>query len=356
MQRTMATKRKKKHVVRPLRVVSLFAGAGGLEIALCNTLPVEAIVSSDSNATFLKTTEINLPNHFPKVKHTAIVSDARALTGKMLTEALGGPCDLVMGGPPCDDFTKYGRRRGLEGDKGPLIFEFSRLVTEIRPRAFLFENVPNILKVARNGFEQVITEIQDAGYICAWKLLKASDFGAPTLRERVFLLGASEVHASPPFPDPTHGSGDKEDLFATGNSLKPLATVCSVLQSLPPVEARDTCKILNHTPRKHREATIHGFTSIAQGGFERGSYRYRAPWDGLCWSLTAGLDDSTKAHLHPLLHREMTVREYARIHGFPDSWHFQGTNENGTKQVANSVPVPLGEAVLMSLSSCFTHK
>jgi DNA (cytosine-5)-methyltransferase 1 len=83
----------------------------------------------------------------------------------------------------------------------------------------------------------------------------------------------------------------------------------------------------------------------------RKSFRYRAPWSGLIQSLTAGRDDSTKAYLHPLYHREMTVREYARLHMFPDSWVFAGTANNGIKQVANSVPLPLGEAVIAAAVS-----
>jgi DNA (cytosine-5)-methyltransferase 1 len=355
MQRTMPTKSKKKQARHPLRVVSLFAGAGGLEIALCNTLPVEAIVSSDSNPVFLKTTEVNLPIHFPKVRHTAIVSDARSLTGKMLIEALGGPCDLVMGGPPCDDFTKYGRRRGLEGDKGPLIFEFSRIVAEIRPRAFLFENVPNILKVARRGFEQMIADLQAAGYNSSWKLLKACDYGVPTIRERVFLAGTLDngVFA---FPEPTHGKCKDQCTLFDANSLKSYILVSDVLHDVPAPYSKGSERFSNHQTRQHSEQTIAKLALVAQGKWVRGSYRYRSPWNGLCSSLTAGEDHATKSHIHPLHDREMSVREYARIHMFPDSWIFQGNHHNGIKQVANAVPIPLGIAVMRSLGMTFNEK
>ncbi len=340
--------------MKPLRVVSLFAGAGGLEIALCQTLPVEAIISTDSNATFLRTTQVNMPSHFPNVRHSAIAADVRTLQGKDFLDRLGGQCDLVMGGPPCDDFTKYGRRLGLAGDKGPLIFEFARLILEIKPSVFLFENVPNILRAAAKGYGDMQTILEQGGYKLAWKKLRADHFGAPTVRERIFLWGiSSKKDHLPSFPEPTHAPSTDSNLLSTIAELKKCVTVGEVLGSLPDTDSPEANNILNHVPRRHRPGTIEGFKNIPPGGFERGSYRYRAPWSGPCWSLTAGLDDSTKAHLHPCHHREMTVREYARIHGFPDTWHFAGTNENGTKQVANSVPIALGQAVISRLYSCF---
>ena len=106
---------------RKVRIVSLFAGAGGLEIAACRTGLVESIVSTDSNATFLSTVEKNMPTHFPEVRHSSIVADVRKLKGANLREMLGCQPDIVMGGPPCDDYTQFGKRRGFSGEKGPLI-------------------------------------------------------------------------------------------------------------------------------------------------------------------------------------------------------------------------------------------
>lgn len=328
-----------------MKVISLFAGAGGLEIAACSTGKVRRIVSTDANATFLETTRINMPQHFPKVRHEAICADARALKGDEIMKALGGRPDLVIGGPPCDDFTVNGLRRGLAGDKGPLIYEFMRLVEETNAPCFLFENVPNLARQFESAFRRLLEIAGSLGYQLAWDILVAANYGAPTLRKRVFVVGWKwgEPTRAFQFPLPTHGEQSVVmDLFPNTNAKLPYVLVSDVLRNLPDVK-EDRGDVLNHRVRIHRPSTIRQLEAIPQG--KKSSYRYRAPWEGLCPSLTAGRDDSTKAYIHPLLHREMTVREYARIHGFPDSWFFMGTANNGIKQIANAVPIPLGTAV-----------
>jgi site-specific DNA-cytosine methylase len=115
---------------------------------------------------------------------------------------------------------------------------------------------------------------------------------------------------------------------------------------MPDVKTKNAKKFFNHNGRAHRQETIEHFKAIGMGRQVKKSFRYRAPWHGLTQSITAGTDESTKSFIHPHYHREMTVREYARLHDFPDTWIFEGSNDNGFKQVANSVPIPLGEAVI----------
>lgn len=337
---------------RKLRIVSLFAGAGGLEIGACQTGLVEAIASTDSNATFLSTVEKNLPVHFPDVRHIALASDAKELKGATMRNLLGYTPDIVMGGPPCDDYTKFGRRRGFEGEKGPLIFDFLRLVEEIGPKCFVFENVPNLVQQFKGVFDIFLARINSIGYNAKWALLRARDFGTPTQRSRVFVVGwkAARLNNSYQFPNPTHGDSFEDELFTRrAGQLKPFCFVRDVLEDLPDVKTSAAERFLNHTGRTHRPATIEHIKSVPVGKKINQSFRYRAPWDGLCQSLTAGMDDSTKSYIHPHYHREMSVREYARLHLFPDSWCFSGTHHNGIKQVANSVPIPLGKAVLKSV-------
>ena len=337
---------------RKVRIVSLFSGAGGLEIAACRTDLVEAIASTDSNATFLSTVERNMPTHFPEVRHAAIVADAKELKGQIMRDLLGAAPDIVMGGPPCDDYTQFGKRRGIAGDKGPLIFQFLRLVDELSPTCFVFENVPNLARQFKDVFQSFLKQTQEIGYYLKWSILKACDYGSPTLRSRVLVVGWKDPQDSCrfQFPSPKYGDPIESSLLAhSGNLLKPYVYVRDVLDGLP-----DTCDpssgfVLNHTGRPHRPETIEHLKTVPQGKNIRRSYRYRAPWEGLSQSLTAGVDYATKSYIHPLYHREMTVREYARLHSFADTWEFIGTHHNGVKQVANSVPIPLGEAVLTAV-------
>jgi DNA (cytosine-5)-methyltransferase 1 len=334
-----------------LRVVSLFSGAGGLEIAACRAGPVAAMLSTDSHEAFLATISANLASHFPSVEHCHRLCDVRQLQGEDIRAAIGGVPDIVMGGPPCDDFTDMGARRGFSGSRGPLVFEFARLVDELRPRAFLFENVPLLARKFRSGFDDLLRAFATAGYSLDTAVLPAWAFGAPTVRERVFVVGVrsdSDQSRWSGFPSPTH-SRSALDGGAFDAVLPTTPTVGEVLGGLPDVTDPSAEGFANHRARSHRPETIAQLKELRPGAAVSKSFRYRPRMDGLCRSLTAGRDDSTKAYIHPIFHREMTVREYARIHGFPDTWTFAGTMNNGIKQVANAVPVPLGEAVLKRL-------
>jgi DNA (cytosine-5)-methyltransferase 1 len=333
-------------------VVSLFTGAGGLDIAICRSAEVAELFSTDSNPIFLQTTIENMPKHFPNVRHTHCVCDVRELTGSMIRRRFANRPDLVIGGPPCDDFTRFGRRKGLGGDKGPLVFEFARIVAELRPRCFVFENVPTLPQMFDNAFRKLLACFRDAGYEPHYRTLAAWAYGAPTLRERVFVVGFKDTKTQSAwsgFPDPTHSRADAtNDLFSSSLPFTP--TLRQVLDDLPDVEDPRAALFSNHQARLHRPATIEHLRQVPAGMEVARSFRYRPAMDGLCRSLTAGLDDSTKAYIHPLFHREMTVREYARIQGFPDSWAFAGTLNNGIKQVANAVPIPMGEVVLRGVT------
>lgn len=331
-----------------LNIVSLFAGAGGLEIAACSTGMVRRLISTDSNPVFLSTTEQNMPSHFPNVEHRSLVADIRELDADRLKNLMERPVDIVMGGPPCDDFTRWGRQYGMNGQKGPLINEFKRLTCALGPVLFMFENVPNLVQQFRQDFETYIAGWNSFGWHCKWKLIDASKYGAPTLRKRVILIGSRDKTVVDHFlfPSPTHGiCSGQLSIFSSG--LKRFINVKDVLEGLPDVKTEEakSLGLKNHDGRTHRPATIEHIRTVPPGSQTGKSRRYRVPWDGLCWSLTAGMDNSTKSYIHPRFHREMSVREYARIHCFPDSWLFKGTHHNGIKQVANAVPIPLGVAI-----------
>jgi DNA (cytosine-5)-methyltransferase 1 len=336
-----------------LRVVSLFAGAGGLDIAFCETGRVTELVSTDSHPVFLQTVIQNLPKHFPTVRHSHLVADARKLVGTEICDVVSVPIDLVIGGPPCDDFTSFGLKRGMGGEKGPIIFEYARLIGEIKPRAFLFENVPNLQTMCTEGFAELLHCLSGHGYSVVHQTLAACDFGAPTVRQRLFVVGfRSGAEASSfAFPSRTHGEIGDSDFFRSESAILPFVTVGEALAGLPDVNLAGQGEYLNHTGRFHRPKTIEHIMTVPQGVAVSKSFRYRPPSNGLSRSLTAGLDDSTKSYLHPIYHREMSVREYARIHGFPDTWDFAGTRDNGIKQVANAVPIPLGRQIAAALAA-----
>lgn len=339
-----------------LRIVSLFAGAGGLDIAFCETGRVSELFSTDSHPVFLQTIVNNLPKHFPNVQHSHLVADARTLTGDEIRDVIPGPIDLVIGGPPCDDFTSFGLKRGMGGEKGPIIFEYARLIGDLKPGAFLFENVPNLQTMCSEGFSELLNRLSGHGYSVTHQTLAACDFGAPTVRQRLFVVGfrTEEGASSFTFPSKTHGEVVDTDLFRSQSAILPFFTVGEALAGLPDVKTQEADRFLNHTGRFHRPETIEHMKTVPQGVAISKSYRYRPALIGLSRSLTAGLDSSTKSYLHPIYHREMSVREYARLHVFPDTWDFAGTHHNGIKQVANAVPIPLGRALATSVVNSLT--
>jgi DNA (cytosine-5)-methyltransferase 1 len=336
--------------------VSLFCGAGGLEIGACRSGWVSDLFSTDSNETFLSTTINNIDTHFPDVNHTSLCCDSRELEGGLIHDQLKRSVDIVFGGPPCDDYTRFGRRRGVKGDKGPLIFDFLRIANETNTECFVFENVPNLNQQFKDVFSDFLDVANEYGFHCKSTLLEARNFGAPTQRKRIFVVGWKNEQKNEEFqfPVPKFYHPSELPLSNSQEAMEgPYVTVGEVLKDLPDVKTPEAESILNHVGRNHRPATIDHIKTVPQGKKIQKSFRYRAPWDGLTQSLTAGLDDSTKSQIHPIFHREMSVREYARIHQFPDTWEFSGTHHNGIKQVANAVPIGLSSAVIHEVIDCF---
>ena len=182
-------------------------------------------------------------------------------------------------------------------------------------------------------------------------ILSAQNYGAATIRKRLFLVGFVNKNDSDhfEFPHPTHGDEEKQQSLFQSIKIREFVSVGETLRGLPDVKKDGSSKFTNHTGRNHRPNTIEKMSQIRHGTVGNKSFRYRPHMNGLCHSLTAGVDHSTKSYIHPIYPREMSVREYARIHCFPDSWFFSGTHHNGIKQVANSVPLPLGKAILKQL-------
>ena len=330
-----------------------------MEIGVCKTGLVDKLFSTDSNEVFLSTVANNIPNHFPNVAHQHFKINVQELTGSVVQDSLGQAPDIVVGGPPCDDYTAFGRRRGFDGDKGPLIFDFLRIVKEAKAGSFVFENVPNLNQQFRHVFDKFLATAKSYGYLCKTMVLEARHFGAPTKRKRIFVVGwkSSKNYKNYTFPKAKFTDPHELPLLELENSKKDsFIYISDVLKDLPDVKTPEAKKFLNHVGRNHRDETIAHLKTVLPGQQVKKSFRYRAPWDGLCQSLTAGLDDSTKSHIHPIFHREMSVREYARIHQFPDTWDFSGTHHNGIKQVANSVPIGLSSAVMKSVVICIMQR
>lgn len=179
---------------RRLKAVSLFSGAGGLDIGF-RRARFDILLSIDSDPNCIATLRMNGHRNVWQ----ADLSDARTVTPRKILERCGlkrGELDVVFGGPPCQSFSNPGRRRGLNDERGQLVRHFCRLVAGLRPRMFLFENVAGILnRNMRDALALIESELslrgrlKSQGYEMALGLLNAAEFGVPQLRQRAFVVG-----------------------------------------------------------------------------------------------------------------------------------------------------------------------
>jgi DNA (cytosine-5)-methyltransferase 1 len=378
---------------RPV-VVDLFAGAGGLSLGF-EQAGFDVAVAVEFDPIHAAIHELN----FPDTK--VLCRDVRDLTGDELREQAGlgrRAIDVVIGGPPCQGFSLIGHRV-LKDPRNELVFHFLRLVSELRPKVFMMENVPGMATGAHHELlDELVRGFREAEYRIQMpiSILNARDFGVPQDRRRVFVLGARNGVRLPEYPKATTFF-DKANGRATGalelefdaSNKPPTPTVRDAIGDLPDIESFDSlmdsdilrarlgkpspyAEILRGDrrdrsdysyPRVYEKGTISGcqraehtvlsrarFSKTAPGETEPISRFYRLPPEGLCNTLRAGTATDRGAFsaprpIHPVHARCISVREAARLHSYPDWFRFHRTIWHGFRQIGNSVPPLLGRAV-----------
>ena len=323
-------------VIDQLTVVELFAGAGGMSLGLENA-GFKPVMLVENDRSCVETLRTNRP------EWNVIHEDIRNV------DFSGISADLVTGGFPCQPFSHAGHKLGFDDVRGTLFYEFARAVKEIRPKVFMAENVEAIL---RNNDGQtlagIMSVLRSLGYEVRYKVLNAVNYGVAQKRKRVFFVGVrGELRYEYPEPsDHTHALRD-------------------VLKDVPPspgaTYSEPRKKILELVPeggswvdlpvplqRKYLGASFHS------NGGKRGMAR-RISWDEPCLTLTCSPSQKMTDRIHPEETRPFTVREYARIQSFPDSWEFSGGIGARYKQIGNAVPVNLAYSMACSLRNTLNH-
>jgi len=245
-----------------LKVISLFSGAGGMDIGFKDA-GFDIAVTVEQDPSCCNTIRTNNPESL------VIEGDICEITTQdILKTANLKPLEaaLVIGGPPCQSFSLAGKRMGLDDERGMLILEFSRVVREALPKAFVMENVKGMLNWERGkAIEAVLNEFKEPiefngleyHYDVSYEVLNASNYGVPQHRERLFIVG-NRVDKKFNFPRPTHGS-DKElepDFFR--KPLTPYSTAWDAFGNLPPAdEPSETAKRVSRTIKGRIEK--HGY-------------------------------------------------------------------------------------------------
>jgi len=325
---------------KELIALSLFSGGGGLDLGF-SAAGFKVGCSTDIDSFSCQTLILNNGRKIYYKNTHSIVADITEISAKYLlkkAELNHDEIDIVLGGPPCQAFSVFGRRKGLDDPRGNLVWEYLKIIQEIKPKAFVFENVPG-LKSIHNGklFEEILTELTIGGtYTISAHSYQMAEYGIPQFRERVFIIGAKNGSIVPKMI-PTHGCG-------VSLTLKKYRTVKEALQYLP--EPGKFSSVSNHIGRKHSQRIISRYENLKFGERDPKTRINKLHPERPSFTIIVGSDKGGgKGHIHPFFPREVTPRESARMQTFPDWWEFYGTGRHIIRQVGNAVP-PLFAALL----------
>jgi DNA (cytosine-5)-methyltransferase 1 len=373
---------------RPIGV-DLFAGVGGMSLGF-EQAGFDVLAAVELDPIHCAAYEFNFP--FWSILCKSVVDT----TGEEIRSrsAIGNrDIDVVFGGSPCQGFSTIGKR-ALDDPRNALVFHFLRLVLELKPKYFVFENVPGLtLGKHRQFLLEIIEEFRAKGYEVEanYKVLNAANFGVPQNRARLFLLGCRQGFFLPKYPQPlTRATKLKKSKYLINLPHLPIApTVWDALCDLPEVERypqllqRDWAiveygkpsnyssqlrglfpsendysydrqfdpRILTSSLRtSHKLESITRFSTTKPGETESISRFHKLAPQGICNTLRAGTASNRGAFtsprpIHPFSPRCITVREAARLHSYPDWFRFHVTKWHGFRQVGNSVPPLLAKAV-----------
>jgi DNA (cytosine-5)-methyltransferase 1 len=344
--------------------VSLFTGAGGLDIGL-EQAGFHTLFAADKDEDAVRTLQINQRAGIPAgngrhfLQGTVILPPCgiEAVTAEQLRPKGAGPSwvpDLMAGGPPCQPFSSSGKMLSLDDPRGRLFEQFVRLAAALRPKLILFENVRGLVTARgpRGQPGEAISLVRDAfegiGYATNFALLNAADHGVPQRRVRCFML-ATRCSALPVFPEPTHAESPTASLF--GLRL-PWVCLGDLLAELPPPDdeefVRPTSRLaeqLRDVPEGSglksagaREATRPG----GHWGYRQGTFIADLKQPARTVTASASQD---WIRLADGSLRRLTLRECAAIQGFPEAWQFAGPQSSRFRLVGNAVPVAFGRVL-----------
>lgn len=377
-----------------LRVLDLFAGCGGLSVGLQDAGHI-IVGACERDVWASETYAANHPG-------TVLISkDIKNVKAKFWRENFRGKVDLVAGGPPCQGFSVSGKRQfGQILDQNGLVKEFLKVVREVEPQFTLIENVGGFKTGSMNGKERaldyVLRTLSELGFESRVMSLQALDYGIPSMRTRVFIVGSRTGFKIDPTPKATHSKTGK-------GGLKCHVSAEAALSDLPPLLAREgasdgapyyskpqnafqrtqregTKGVFNHVAMNHSPRLVERFRAIPHGSsaydigdregagektvtvYKSNNRRLRPDQPSPC--VTANFQST---HVHYRDHRTLTAREAARLMTFPDRFIFHGKrtqmssaflkqhgreHENHLSQynqIGNAVPPLLARAIGVSL-------
>ena len=362
-----------------LPVVSLFSGAGGLDLA-AERADSEALVSEDTGSGLLRVavaTDYNeqalstLRANFDGVP--TVTGDIREISTEQILDTAklrSGEPALVIGGPPCTPFSKSGfwleQKRESRDPNASLLDEYVRVVKDTQPEAFVLENVQGLTyKTHRAQFERLLKALGELGYNPQWRVLLAADYGVPQLRRRVFVIGRRDGKKLE-FPEPTHSGWSERDRKVDATKI-PHVTAADAFRTLPAVARVVAEEIVDGTYGELAAEIPPGQNYLWHT--DRYDGRNVFDWRSRYWTFLLRLHPdrpSSTLHAQPgpwvgPFHwenvktasgeraRRLRIEEILRLMSFPDDFRVQGTRADVQRQLGNAVPMELGKAVIGSV-------
>lgn len=330
-----------------MKVISLFSGCGGLDLGF-KKAGFEIPAANEFDKTIWETFIINHPDT------KLIKGDIRNLKERDFPDEIDG----IIGGPPCQSWSEAGSLRGIDDERGQLFFDYIRILRSKQPKFFLAENVSGMLSNRHSeAVQNIISLFEECGYNVTVTLINAKNYGVPQERKRIFYIGfKKDLGIDFVFP---HGSTEKDENKIT---------------------LRDTIWDLQKTAVPAADKNRHNLNAVNNNEYFVGAYspifmsrnRVKA-WDEQAFTVQAS---GRQCQLHPQapkmvkagkndfrfvlgkehLYRRMTIREVARIQGFPDDFQFIYSNiNNAYKMIGNAVPVNLAYEIACAIMQTLRH-
>jgi len=359
------------------KIADLFGGVGGFSLGAVRA-GFEVAIAIDLDRHAIAGHKRNFPNTEHSRRNIAsLTGDDLLYIAKLNGEKLVG----IIGGPPCQGFSIIGHRRKNDS-RNQLFYHFFRLVSEIKPLFFVAENVPGILNPKYEELRHDSLKLVSRSYTVVGPFtLCASDYGAATIRSRVFFVGvARRLKTTISARDFTNKKRSRGNSVRTAFSGLPktirsfwqtencswrrvekpksayLATINRLCEnSVGDLDAisrfREKQEVSGFLGTKHKASVRRRFSRVAPGSTEKTSKFPRLSWNGLCPTLRAGTDHRRGSYqavrpIHPDENRVIAPREAARLQGFPDWFQFSPTKWHSFRQIGNSISPLVAEAVL----------
>ena len=344
---------------KALSVIDLFCGAGGLSLGFLKA-GYDVCLGIDNDAKALETFAAGHPNA------KTFCGDITQVTYEgTIKELIGNKTiDVIIGGPPCQGFSLAGPRN-FNDPRNKLYLSYIRLVKEIKPKAFVIENVPGLVGLF-DGLvkDNIISEFTKLGYDVKYKILCAADYGVPQNRKRVIFVGIKSGMKEYEYPDICENRVTCEMALSDLPSLE--TEVGSEVQEYSSEPQNEYQKIMrvhssvvyNHVAAIHSQKVKEIISMVPDGGNYkdlpeeyRNTRNFHVAWTRFSSKKPAPtIDTGHRHHFHYKYNRVPTVRECARLQSFPDDFVFLGNKTQQFRQVGNAVPPLMAQKIAEQLS------